>query len=658
MPTSLDERIRDLHRRAVEATNNGHPVQGGRLIRTAAKLLGLPAAAPPPDWPAWPDLATRVLGTYALVETALGNSTRGLALLDEADALVPLSGILLQQRGLVLILIGRLDDALDSLDKAIPLLKQAGEPVVLARTLLNRAMLHQYAGRVRLALADLDQCEQIAGTQTDEPGMRRIFAKAVHGRGQARVLTGDIPGALRDFDSASQVYGKQSAGMLPVLAVDKARALLAAGLPQEAAAELDGALEQFPRLRMNQEHAEAELTRALAALAAGETAVARSWAGRAERRFRRRGNETWAAVAQLTVLRADFAAGRRIARVAHEATSLASRLRQLGLRNDAEIAALLAARANIALGDVGAADAGIPARERRAAPLENRLFRRLALAELGAAKGDRRVTFTHARAGLVQLQRHRSHFGSIDLQTGTTSLGKELAEAGLTAALAARRQGAVFHWLDRSHAQAFRCRPVRPPEHPETADAVAELRYLALQIRSGELAGKPDPQAARRCAELEREIRAKGWQVEGTDEHHPEATVDQVGDDLAETGSAMICFLAGRGTLCAQVIARGRVSLIELGPAEAMTEPIARLHSDLDALCGRRLPARLDEVIRTSIRTQIAALDTILLAPLADRLGDLDVVVVPTGVLSALPWGLLPTLRGRPVTVTPSSSAW
>ncbi|MDQ7804707.1 CHAT domain-containing protein [Amycolatopsis sp. A133] len=656
----VEDRVRDLHRRAVAATNDGQPVVGGRLIRSAARLLGLPATKPPPGWPAWPDLATRVLGTYAAVETALGNSARGLALLDEADALVSDAGrgILRQQRGLVLILIGRMDEALVCFDEAIPLLQQAGEFVVLARTLLNRAMLHQYAGRVRLALADLDQCEQIGAGHPEEEGLARIFAKAAHGRGQARVLTGDIPGALRDFDAASGFYAEQSVGMLPVLAVDKARALLAAGLPHEAAAELDAALEQFPRLRMNQEHAEAELTRALAALASGDPAAARGWAGRAERRFRRRSNETWAAVAQLTVLRADFAAGRRIARVSAEATALADRLTGLGLRNDAEIAALLAARARIALGDLDGARAGIAPRDRRTAPLENRLVRRLALAELGAASGHRRVTFANARAGLTQLERHRSRFGSVDLQTGTTSLGKELADAGLSAALAQRSPGVVFRWLDRSRAQAFRFRPVRPPSHPETVDAVAELRFLSMQIRAGELAGKPDVQAVKRCAALEREIRAKGWQAEGAAVDHSEAKLREIGDELAATGSAMVCFLADRGALCAQVIANHRVALIELGPASAVAEPVARLHSDLDALCGRQLPPQLDRVIRRSVRTQVTALDAILLAPLAPRLGDLDVVVVPTGALSAIPWGLLPTLHGRPVTVTPSSSAW
>ncbi|MFD1044531.1 bifunctional lysylphosphatidylglycerol synthetase/lysine--tRNA ligase LysX, partial [Kibdelosporangium lantanae] len=79
---------------------------------------------------------------------ALGNTERGFALLDRADALATpaTEGLLLQQRGLLLVLVGRMDDALTCLDQAVPLLRK--ERTVLARTLLNRAMIHQIAGRV------------------------------------------------------------------------------------------------------------------------------------------------------------------------------------------------------------------------------------------------------------------------------------------------------------------------------------------------------------------------------------------------------------------------------------------------------------------------------------------------------------------------------
>ena len=78
----------------------------------------------------------------------------------------------------------------------------------------------------------------------------------------------------------------------------------------------------------------------------------------------------------------------------------------------------------------------------------------------------------------------------------------------------------------------------------------------------------------------------------------------------------------------------------------------------LDTLAGRRLPARLEAVIRESARHQAAALTAGIIAPLRSCLGDGGVVLVPAGPLAGVPWGALPGLRGRPVTVCPSASSW
>jgi CHAT domain-containing protein len=43
---------------------------------------------------------------------------------------------------------------------------------------------------------------------------------------------------------------------------------------------------------------------------------------------------------------------------------------------------------------------------------------------------------------------------------------------------------------------------------------------------------------------------------------------------------------------------------------------------------------------------------------MADIVGDRELVVVPTGDLYAVAWGTLPSLRGRPVSVAPSATAW
>ncbi len=651
---AVETRARELHRRGLEALNRGRPLLGARSLRAGLRLLGWPE-----PWGAWighRELTVRLLGTLAAAEVARGNSDRGFELLDGADTLVTADnrGVLLLQRGLLLTMTGRVEDAVHSFDAAVPLLERARERVALARTLLNRAYIHQIAGQVRPALADLARSEEISR----ELDMSVQVAKAFHGRGSCLLLAGDIPGALRAFDEAERGYTGSADGMLVVLAVEKARALLAAGLGVEAAAGLDAVLPRFAGLGMNQEHAEAELTRAQIGLAVGDHGAARRWAIRARRRFHRRHNETWAAVAELTRLRAEFAAGGRVARVAAAADELAARLAELGLDNDAEAAELLAARAHLSRGRADDAAARVRRQPGRRSTVDTRLQRHLVQARIAATRGRRAATFRHARAGLDLLGEHRSHFGSIDLQTGVTTLGSELARAGLDAALADGRPATVFRWLEHSRAQAFRSRAVHPLDDPVTADALAELRQRSRAARASELEGRRDPVAMRRCAELERQIRAHSWQVSGTGEHQAQASLAQVRTELGRAGAALVSFLTVGTRILGFLVSDRTARIVELGDLPTATEAAARLRSDLDVLCGRVLPAGLDTTVRNSVRRQLAVLAEHLVAPLRGHLGDEDLVVVPTGPLTGVPWALLPDLRGRPVTVTPSATVW
>ncbi len=648
------DRARELHRRGLEALNRGRPLLGARSLRSGLRLLGWPADDG--AWRSHRELTFRLLGTLAAAEVACGRSDRGFALLDGMEPLITGGnrGVLLLQRGLLLTMIGRVDDAVRSFDAAVPQLERADERVALARTLLNRAFIHQIAGPVRPALADLARSEEISR----ELGMTVQVAKAFHGRGSCLLLAGDIPGALRAFDEAEQGYAADADGMLVVLAVEKARALLAAGLAVDAAGVLDHAMPRFAGLGMNQEQAEAELTRAQIAHAVGDHAAARRWAMQAERRFRRRRNETWAAVAALTRLRADFAASRRAGKVATTAAGLADRLRELGLDNDAEAAELLAARAHLRRGEVGEALRRVRAQPSRRSTLDTRLQRHVVRARTAAARGDHSATFRHARTGLARLAAHRSHFGSIDLQTGAATLGAELARAGLDAALAEGRPATVFRWLEHSRAQAFRSRAVHPLDDPVTADALAELRQRSRVARATELEGRRDAAAARRCAELERQIRAHSWRASGTGEHQDGATLAEVRAELSAAGAALASDFTVGSRIHAFLVTGRTARIIELGDLRQATETTTRLRGDLDVLSGRRLPGPLDAVVRNSARHQLSVLTEHLVAPMRPHLGDEDLVVVPTGPLSGVPWGLLPDLRGRPVTVAPSATVW
>jgi len=552
---------------------------------------------------------------------------------------------------------GREGDALGILDDAVGQLEgDPAETATLATSLLNRSFAHLNLGQVRRARADLVWCRRIATAE----GHDLIAAKALHNLGYCDLLAGDIPAALQLFNAAANVYRLSAPGFLLVLAVDKAAALLAAGLAGDAASELDAAMASSRRQRLDQNLAEAQLARAQAALAAGELAGARRWAAAAERRFRQRGNDAWACLAELTRLRARFTSPGRRAPIAAEALLLAERLRGYGLANDADMAELLAARALLAAGRPDEARRRLAAVRRREAevPLAVSLLRRLVRAELAEREEQPGAALAELRAGLALVQARRGRLGSLDLQTGTAALGADLADSGLRLALDRESAPLVFAWLERSRAQAFRVRPVRPPADPQAATAVAELRQLGYLIRHAELTGNRDPAMMARRTELQREIREHGWQASGLGKATAQASLGEVSAALEHSGQTLVGILARPGQMLAVVVRRGSARLIGLGDFEAAVEAARRLNADFDILAGRRLPAQLEAVIRESIRHQAETLTAEIVAPLRGSIGDGAVVFVPAGPLASIPWGVLPGLRGRPVTVSPSASSW
>ncbi|MDQ1646560.1 MAG: hypothetical protein QOJ50_2744, partial [Cryptosporangiaceae bacterium] len=274
---------RALHAEGVTATAQNRPRAAARLLRGA--LGALPADPPDGLDLAGAELRGRILVSLAHAEAEQGHVGEGLALLGEAEPLLPPArrGVLRGQRGLLLLRTGQAPDALREFDGAVALLRGGAEPRELARILLNRSVVHLLAGRIAAARTDLRRCAALAVRDGDA----RIAAKASHNLGYLAFLAGDLPGALRAFDTVAAAYAIHAPAVLPVLALDKARTLLAAGLYRYADAELAAALAEFRRHRLSQDHAEALLARAGTALLAGRPAAARQWARQARARFAR-----------------------------------------------------------------------------------------------------------------------------------------------------------------------------------------------------------------------------------------------------------------------------------------------------------------------------------------------------------------------------------
>jgi CHAT domain len=670
MPTAdalarAESRAREARERALREGNAGRTEAGIRHARAGLRHLGWNEHGERPDARQVAEghraLAARLLGMIGSWEAELGRTGYGLSLLGRAEELAPAGdrGVLLGQRGTVYLHTGREQDAVAVLGEAVAQLAgKPGETVNLARILLNRSFACLSLVQVKRARADLDWCRRIA----TDGGHDLLAAKALHNLGYCELLAGDVPAALRLFDAAAGAFRLSAPGFLLVLATDKAGALLAAGLARDAARELDDAMAWSRQQRLGLALARAQLARAQAALAAGELAAARQWAAAAGRRFRQRGNRTWAGVAELTQLHARSLAPGRRAPIAAEAQGLAERLRGCGLTHDATLAELIAARALIAAGqpeDASRMLAGT--RPRAGMPLAGRLLRRLARAELAESQQRPAAALAELRAGLTLVRDRRGRLGSIDLQTGVGALGADLASAGLRLALESGSAPLVFAWLERSRAQAFGVKPVHPPADPQAAATLAELRQLSLLIREAELAGTRDPALAGRQAELQREIREHDWKATGLGDAAAPASLGEVSAALAQSGQSLVGIVARPGGMAAVVAgggARGRAQLVRLGDFEAAAEAARRLSADLDTLAGRRLPGRLEAVIRESARNQAAALADEVIAPLLPYLGDGGVVLVPAGPLADVPWGALPGLRGRPVTVCPSASSW
>ena len=545
---------------------------------------------------------------------------RALQELDRAVARAPRASLatLRGQRAHLLFRLGRFEEGLAETERALagdvgggptaaPTLGRDPDTVT-ARILTNRALACAYRGRHPEALTDL---ERSLGLYRGA-GAEALVAQTLHNLAFVAGRAGDVPRAQRLYDEARAAYERLG---LPLhqLMVDCAELHAEARLIPEAKAALAAAADALSAAGFGADAADAKLALAEACLAAGDPQGALAAAEEAGAAFARQGRASWEALAHevaARVLREELEAAGDWRRFAASARASARALRLAGWPAEALQVGVAGARTALFAGTVGVETAGLAMAQR-------------VLAEVGSPdlRSADRLAAAHAEA-LELLTAGDAEAALVAIRAGLDAPTEAVPGSDRSAIAALRRPGA--------------------PAMAETAAAIA--------LRTG------SPDRVLEWAERSRRLGDHMLRRAGM-------PLDAVLENLGPR--TLVEFVAVLGTVHAVVVSEQRLDLVHCGRLDRLAEPCAELLFGLRRIVSvgaSRADAATSTAMWTVLRRALSCLDRMLGRVFggegAHTSADLrEVVVVPTGPLHAVPWGLLPSFAERSVTVARSALA-
>jgi tetratricopeptide (TPR) repeat protein len=604
-----------------------------------------------------PALTAEARMTLAYVLNGRGRSRQALREIDAA--LLDLDGVerarAEAQRGAILQLHGRFDEALASYRSALPELRRADDHVWAQRVLSNRGVIYGYRSEFGAASRDLREagrlCEQLS---------LGLSAGFVHENlGWIDTLRGDVPTALGHLDAAEQQF-RALGSRLGFVLRDRSELLLSVNLLSEARQTAEQAVRQIAREGQRIVLPEARLVLARAAALDGDSDYAVKQARRAVAEFAGQERPHWLALARYTLLSSRLrekgspqVTVRQLARTADDLTvtgwtvaALEARLLagQLALDRgwDAEGCRILS-HASLT-------------RRRGPALLRSRAWYAKALVRL--ASGNPRGASNAARSGLRVLDDHRATLGATDLRAYASGHRSELAALGLRIAITNGHASRVLAWAEQGRARHLLSRPARPPDDPELAAALARLRVTVAEIEELRRAGRHNAELVSRQAALERQIRdhCRRQPRGSVGDPVPAVSVTDLADALGEAG--LVEFIQLDGALHAVAVVNGRARLRQLGALEPVQDLVEHVAFALRRLARDYVSEDSKAAAVSVLRHAADQLDAMLLGPFARQLDGRDLVVIPTGPLQSLPWSILRSCADRPVTIAPSAALW
>jgi tetratricopeptide (TPR) repeat protein len=593
-----------------------------------------------------------VEASLGLTMILAGSTARGMLHLDRAvqEAHGAVAGRVLMRRAGILAVIGRPEEALRDLNQVVTMLHRRGDFLWEARSRLHRGMILLEMGHTRRADADFALAEQ----QFELIGQEYDYAATRHARGLVAAASGHVPQALEILAEADQCYEQLGTPMLDV-AIDRCTILLSAGLAVDAWAETNVAARRpGPGLRSSTKFAELLYSSATAALAAGDTQAARDRAEQAARLFHRQHRERWSARARLVVAQARRAGGDTSLSAYRLACSVARQLDAIDIEESTE-AHLLAGQLALRRGTAARAEEHLAAaaKLRRTGPALSRSRALLARALLCQLRGRQPEMLTACRRGLAILAEQQQLLGASELRAAVTTHGRELAVIGQRAALDRGNGRQLLAWSERWRATVQAATPARLPRDSDLARDMSALREVSRRL-DRDLVAAPQVSALRReRARLEAVVRARILRTPGSDAAHSQSfRVPSLHHALSD--AVLIELIELDGTLHAVTIRGSGFRIYTVGRADDAVREADFARFLLRRLADGRPVADPGQALARSGRL----LEEAVLGPAVAELEGDSVVIVPPGRLTVVPWGLLPVLQGRSVSVSPSATVW
>src|SRR5690349_11512516 len=604
-----------------------------------------------------PALAAEARMTLAYVLDVSGHSRQALREIDLA--LMDLDGVerarAEAQRGAILQLHGRFDEALASYRTALPELRRASDHLWVQRVLLNRGVVHGYRSEFGAATRDLREagrlCEQL------DVGLSAGFV--YENMGWIETLRGDVPAALTQLDLAEQRFHALGSRLGFVLR-DRSELLLSVNLLAEARQTAEQAVGQIAREGERILLPEARLVLARSAALGGDSSYAVAQARRAITEFAAQRRPQWVALARYTLLSSRLHDESSPRVTVPQLTRTADDLTVTGWAVAALEARLLAGQ--LAL-DRGRQTEGCciltqvsQARTRGPALLRSRAWYAEALLRL--ASGNPGSSSHAVRSGLRVLDEHRATLGATDLRAYAAGHRSELAALGLRIAITSGAVGRVLAWAEEGRARHLLSRPALPPDDPVLAAALDHLRVVVAEIGELRRAGRRNSALISRQAALERQIRDHSRRQPRTSAGDPVPAISVAKLTAALGEAGLIEFIQLDGVLHAVAVVKGRTWLRQVGTIDQIRGLVGHMAFALRRLARDHAGESGKVAAVSALQYAATRLDAMLLRPFARQLDGRALVVIPTGPLQFVPWSVLQSCADRPVAVSPSAALW